>query len=87
MHDSALMASLLAQIDAAARRRGARRVVGVRLRLGPLAPFDEEHLREHWELAVAGGIADGAELQVIRSDDPSAPGAYTATLESIDVEV
>lgn len=87
MHDSSLMASLLAQIEGAARQRGARRVLVVRLRLGPLAVFDEEHLREHWALAVAGSVAEGAELVVSRSDDPLAPGAYTATLESIDVEV
>lgn len=80
------MASLLAQIEVAARSHGARRVVRVRLRLGPLAPFDEEHLREHWALAVAGGPAEGAELDVTRFDDPCAPGAYTATLESIDVD-
>jgi len=81
------MAALLAQIEAAAARRGARRVLAVRVRLGALAGFDEEHLGEHWALAVAGGIAEGAELCVSRSDDPLASGAHTVTLESIDVEV
>jgi hydrogenase nickel incorporation protein HypA/HybF len=48
------------KIDAIAREQGARRVVGVKVRLGALSHISPAHRREHFEAAATGTIAEAA---------------------------
>src|SRR5437764_1055394 len=82
MHEMSLLRGLLAQIEATARNRGAKRVSVVRLKLGPLAHIEPDHLREHFVAAARGTIADSARLDIETTDD-----LHELTLESLDIEV
>jgi hydrogenase nickel incorporation protein HypA/HybF len=82
MHEMSLLRGLLHQIEAMARRDGAERVTVVRLKLGPLAHIEPDHLREHFVAAARGTIADTARLEIQTTDE-----LHELTLESIDVEV
>lgn len=74
------------RIARVAEREGAERIEEVHLRLGALAQISPDHLREHFEEAAAGGIAEGARL-VIRVDaDVSDERAQDILLESLVVE-
>jgi hydrogenase nickel incorporation protein HypA/HybF len=81
MHEMSLLRGLMKQIDETARRHGASRVRVVRLKLGPLAHIEPDHLREHFEEAAAGTIADGARLDIETTDE-----MHEFTLESIDLD-
>jgi Zn finger protein HypA/HybF involved in hydrogenase expression len=56
-------------------------VTVVRLKLGPLAHIEPDHLREHFRDAVRGTRAEGARLEIAVTDE-----LHELTLESIDVE-
>lgn len=83
MHESSLMAGLLAGIEKA--RRGGR-VTAVRVRIGALAGISAEHFAEHFRLAAPGTPAEGAQLYVAVQDDVVSEDAQSIRLESIDVE-
>jgi hydrogenase maturation protease len=81
MHEMSLLRGLLRKIEEIAHKQHARRVTVVRLRLGPLAHIEPEHLREHFAEASKGTLADGARLEIQQTDE-----LHELTLESIDVE-
>lgn len=81
MHESSLLKNLMRRIDETARQSGGGRVSVVRLKLGPLAHIDPDHLREHFEEAAVGTIAEHARLEIQTTED-----WHELTLESIDVE-
>lgn len=56
--------ALLQQVERIAAERGARRVTRISLDLGPLSGVEADLLKRAYPLAVAGSIADGAELVV-----------------------
>ena len=62
MHEFSLINDLMWKIDAIAREQGARRVVGVKVRLGALSHISPDHFREHFEAAATGTIAEAARL-------------------------
>jgi hypothetical protein len=72
----------LAQIEATARRHGTARVTVVRLKLGPLAHIDPDHLRAHFVTAARGTIVEDAQLDIQTTDE-----LHELTLESLDLEV
>lgn len=80
MHEHSLLRGLMNQIEALARQHGAARVTVVRLKLGPLAHIEPDHLREHFVDAAVGTAAEGARLEIESTDD-----LHELTLESIDV--
>ncbi len=82
MHEMSLLRGLLAQIEATARRHGAARVSVVRLKLGPLAHIEPDHLREHFVSAARGTLAEAARLDIQTTDE-----WHELTLESMDIEV
>jgi hydrogenase nickel incorporation protein HypA/HybF len=86
VHEKALMNDLIRKLEAEARSEGARRVTRIRVRLGALSHFTEEHFREHFEDAARGTVADGAEVEAELRTDPTEPEAQGVVLESIDVE-
>lgn len=81
MHEHSLLRGLMAQIEALARQHGAARVTVVRLKLGPLAHIEPDHLREHFVEAAVGTVVAGARLDIETTDD-----LHELTLESVDVQ-
>jgi hydrogenase nickel incorporation protein HypA/HybF len=80
MHEMSLLAGLLRQIEALARQNGAERVTVVRLKLGPLAHIEPDHLRHHFARAAKGTLAEAAHLDIETTHD-----LHELTLESIDI--
>ena len=87
MHERALMADLLREIEAVARADGATRVTRVSVRLGALSHFTEEHFREHFVDVSHGTVAEGAAVEAVLEDDLDDPRAAGVVLESLEVEV
>jgi hydrogenase nickel incorporation protein HypA/HybF len=86
MHEQSLMSDLVRRIELIAQAEHAQRVVNVRVRFGALDHTSPDHFREHFVRAVAGTVAQGAELEVELSDDVTDPQAQSVVLESVDVE-
>ena len=87
MHERALMADLMREIEEIARADGATRVTRVSVRLGALSHFTEEHFREHFADASRGTLAQGAAVDALPADDLDDPRAAGVVLESLEVEV
>jgi len=87
VHERKLMDDLMAKIESEAQAAGASRVTRVRVRLGALSHFTEEHFREHFADAARGGVAEGAEVETELRADPTEPEAQGVVLEEIDVEL
>jgi len=83
LHESSLIADLIAAIEQAAAESNATKVVAVELSLGALEPSGEEHLREHFIAAAPGTIVEGAELRITRNPDPLSSGV---TLQAVELE-
>lgn len=81
MHEMSLFRGLIAQITQLASQNGPGRVRVVRLKLGPLAHIEPDHLREHFLEAAAGTVVESARLEIESTDE-----LHDLTLESIDVE-
>jgi hydrogenase nickel incorporation protein HypA/HybF len=86
MHEFSLINDLIRKIDAIARDQGARRVVGVKVRLGALSHISPNHFREHFEAAAAGTIAEAARLDIETLPDERDPHAQDILLDSVEVE-
>jgi len=71
MHEFSLINDLMRKIDAIAREQGARRVVGVKVRVGALSHFSPDHFREHFEAAAIGTIAETAMLPLWLQNSPA----------------
>jgi hydrogenase nickel incorporation protein HypA/HybF len=87
VHERALMADLMREIEEVARADGATRVTGVSVRLGALSHFTQEHFREHFVDAARGTLAEGAVVDAAVESDLEDPGAAGVVLESLEVEV
>jgi hydrogenase nickel incorporation protein HypA/HybF len=81
MHEVSLLRGLLGQIETTARRHGATRISVIRLKLGPLAHIEPDHLRDHFVAAARGTIAESARLDIQTTDE-----LHELTLESMDIE-
>ena len=86
MHEHSLMTDLLRKIEGIGREQKARRILGVRIRLGALSHISPDHLNEHFVQAAAGTMAEGARLDIVEIPDTSDPSAQEIILESIDIE-
>jgi hydrogenase nickel incorporation protein HypA/HybF len=86
MHEASLISSLMRRIDEAAKNERARKVVGVTVWIGALSHISAEHFAEHFERAAAGGVAEGARLEVTVSNDVAHASAQDVLLEKIEVE-
>ncbi len=86
MHEFSLINDLMRKIAALAAEQGARRVVGVKVKLGALCHISPDHFREHFEEAAVGTVADGARLDVVMNPDPNDPHAQDILLDSVEVE-
>lgn len=85
-HELTLLADVMRRIERVAAEEGAERVIAVRLWLGALAHISADHLREHFEEAARGGIAEGARVEIEESRDLEDPNAQEIVLVSVEVE-
>ena len=87
MHEASLMRGLMQKIEEVAAKEGASGVVGVEVWLGALSHMSAAHFAEHFALASAGTIAEGARLDVTVSEDTAHPNAQDILLVSVEVQV
>lgn len=66
MHEMSLMESVLEIVEDEARKAGASAVKLVRLDIGELSHVEPEAMRFCFEAVVAGTIASGAVLEIVR---------------------
>lgn len=81
MHEHSLLRGLMSQIETTARGHGGGRVTVVRLKLGPLAHIEPDHLREHFVAAAKGTLAEDARLEIETTEE-----LHELSLESLDIE-
>ena len=86
MHEASLMKNLMKQIEEIASTEEAKSVTAVQVWLGALSHMSAAHFTEHFEESSAGTIAEGAELQIVVSDDIHDPNAQEILLQSISVD-
>jgi len=83
MHESRLINDILSTIGAVAQRNGAVRIETVRIEIGALSHVTPEGFASHFSLASGGTVAEGATLDITKSEDPSAPDALDVRVVSI----
>lgn len=86
MHERALLADLVREIEDVAASEHARAVRSVAVRVGPMSHMTPEHFVEHFLDATRGTIAEGARCNV-DSIDPRDALAQSIVLESIELEL
>jgi hydrogenase nickel incorporation protein HypA/HybF len=84
-HELSLMADMLRKVEAVAHAEGADHVICVSVRLGALAHISPGHLREHFEMAATGTVAEGARVDVEVNEDVDDPQAQEIVLLSVEV--
>ena len=52
---------------------------------GPLAHISPSHLREHFDQAVVGSVAEGARLDIEELQDERDPHAQQIILDSVEI--
>lgn len=85
MHEFSLLKDLLLKIKSVAQENGSDQVVGVRVKLGALAHISPSHLREHFDQAVVGTVAEGARLDIEKLQDERDPHAQEIILDSVEI--
>lgn len=86
MHEASVTRALVRRILDVAAEQGAARVVGITVRLGVLSHMSPPHFREHFDVAAAGTIAQGARIEAIEETDPGSPTAADVVLVSVEVQ-
>jgi hydrogenase nickel incorporation protein HypA/HybF len=86
MHERALLADLIREIEETAHEEAAKRVVAINVHVGPMSHMTPTHFVEHFDDAARGTIAEGARCNV-GTIDPRDPLAQSIVLESIELEV
>ena len=86
MHEASLMKNLMKQIEEIASTEEAKSVTAVQVWLGALSHMSAAHFTEHFEESSSGTIAEGAELEIVVSDDINHPNAQEILLQSISVD-
>jgi hydrogenase nickel incorporation protein HypA/HybF len=87
MHEQSLFKDFVAKAEQVVRAHGAVRVARVRVRVGALCNISPDHFREHFELAAAGTVVEGAVLDIARGESVTSGDALAMVLESVDLEV
>lgn len=86
MHESGFIEDLLSKVESLVRENGGRRAAVIGLRVGALAGIEPDHLREHFEIAALGTVAEGAELRIAVSEDITGPDSAAVVLETVEIE-
>ena len=85
MHEFSLLKDLLQKIESVAQENRSDQVVGVRVKLGALAHISPSHLREHFDHAVVGTVAEGARLDIEELQDERDPHAQKIILDTVEI--
>jgi hydrogenase nickel incorporation protein HypA/HybF len=85
MHESSLIPALLNTVERVAREAEAEKIVRISLTVGAFAAIAPDHLREHFVIAAAGTVAEGADLDIALLSDPGDPLAYMVQVQSLEV--
>jgi len=85
MHEASLLVNLMHKIESVAKENNSSKVTKVKVTLGALSHFTEDHFREHFESSSRGTVAEGARLDVTSLTDIHHPLAQEVILESVDV--
>lgn len=86
MHEHALLADLVREIESVAAREHSARVRAVKVLIGPMSHMTPEHFVEHFVEATRGTVAEGARCDV-GAIDPRDPLAQSIVLESVELEL
>ncbi len=86
MHEKGLIENVTRGVEETAAELGAQRVTRVVVQLGALSHFTPEHFREHFDQAVRGTIAEGAEIVATLESDVAAPFASDVLLTDLELE-
>ncbi len=86
MHERALLADLIREMEETAHEEAAKRVVAVNVHVGPMSHLTPEHFEAHFRDAARGTIAEGAAC-TIGTIDAHDPLAQSIVLESVELEV
>ena len=84
MHERALLADLVREIESVAAEEGAVGVRSVCVRIGPMSHMTPEHFVEHFVDATRGTVAEGARCDV-EQIDPKDPLAQSIVLDSVEL--
>lgn len=83
MHESRIVTDILSAIEKAAEANDVQHVEAARIEIGALSHVTPEGFAGHFTLVAEGTVADGARLDISKSDDSDAPGALDIRLVSI----
>ena len=84
MHESGIVASLVARAETVVLESGVPNAQRIGVRIGALSGVDPEVVRTHWK-RYATGLTGSAELDMVIEEDPVAPGALGVSLTYVDV--
>ena len=99
MHELSLASAMVEQLQAAALREGASRIVAIEVVVGALSGVEREPLEFCFPVAAEGTLAEGAELRIEEQDvkvrcgacgqlgAPEPPGLACLSCGSLAVEV
>lgn len=83
MHESKLVGDILSEIERVAQANNASAVEVVRIEIGALSHVTPDGFTGHFAVASLGTVAQGAVVDITKSEDQSAPDALDVRLVSI----
>jgi hydrogenase nickel incorporation protein HypA/HybF len=83
MHESKLVGDILSEIQRVARANSANSVETVRIEIGALSHVTPDGFAGHFAVASHGTVAQGAFLDITKSENQGAPDALDIRLVSI----
>jgi hydrogenase nickel incorporation protein HypA/HybF len=83
MHESRLVTDILSTVESVAEANNAGEVEVIRIEIGALSHVTPDGFSGHFDLVSRGTVADGARLDITKSEDLDAPDALDVRLVSI----
>jgi hydrogenase nickel incorporation protein HypA/HybF len=83
MHESRLVTDILSTVESVAEANNADHVEVIRIEIGALSHVTSDGFSGHFDLVSRGTVADGARLDITKSEDVDAPDALDVRLVSI----
>ena len=83
MHESRLVTDILSTVESVAQANNADQVEVIRIEIGALSHITPDGFSGHFDLVSRGTVADGARLDITKSEDLDAPDALDIRLVSI----
>lgn len=83
MHESRLVTDILSTVESVAEANNADHIEVIRIEIGALSHVTPDGFSGHFDLVSRGTVADGARLDITKSEDLDAPDALDVRLVSI----